>query len=426
MLLMVSGAAVAASDRSSDTPVPADLSNAIVFREDFGLPSDKTFVEGTFADSRYTTDDYGVPLSPKEAADVDRRFAPDLGPIVEYGQKHADIFGGVWIDQKAGGVVHIGLTNVTDVDTWTSFVPEGLVGVVDRVDHTISELDDEIARLNDARAIGALDFDLAAVSTATNTVIVESPTATVQQLQSVGKGPIHLYSDSVTYLPLSCPLSDCSNPYWGGIHILAPTGSGGDFNNCTGAWSFEGSIDWLTTDFEFTAGHCIDGAEDGASWRHPGTIAIGTSAAYTNGGSYGDIGVIQTAQHVGTDEFFISDHPLRHLVATQVLTDDYEGEGVCKQGEKTGYSCSTIIANNASIRNMTQMRLTDSDLGASPGDSGAPMFWQTTAFGILSGELSGGLLDGKYVYTQVRRARNWFDQLSVFELHHFCMEDHPC
>lgn len=111
-LLLAGVLAVGAFDvsvASAGSPSERDQME-IAFRQEFGLRSDLAFVHQVRADASATSpgeDVYPVPLTPVERADMDRRreVEAQLGPAQAYAEQHAASFGGMYIDQAAGGVL---------------------------------------------------------------------------------------------------------------------------------------------------------------------------------------------------------------------------------------------------------------------------------------------------------------------------------
>jgi hypothetical protein len=87
-------------------PLPSisldDLAAAVRFREAFGLRSDEAWIIQVARDpsSAHGTDVFGVPLTPAEVGELERRAIAndELQPVLEsYGQRFADMYSGVWL-----------------------------------------------------------------------------------------------------------------------------------------------------------------------------------------------------------------------------------------------------------------------------------------------------------------------------------------
>jgi hypothetical protein len=74
------------------------------------------------------------------------------------------------------------------------------------------------------------------------------------------------------------------------------------------------------------------------------------------------------------------------------------GQTICKYGQATGYGCGEVEEKEADahwVPNQTgryiSLKRCDTDLSTG-GDSGGPVFYNLSAFGIVSGWQFGGLL----------------------------------
>lgn len=94
----------------SSGPTESEFEEAVRFRREFGLPSDRAWVEQVAADpaSAEGLEVYGIPLLPAEVANLLERIGNqrDITPIVmRYGATQPDSWAGLFIDQAAGGAV---------------------------------------------------------------------------------------------------------------------------------------------------------------------------------------------------------------------------------------------------------------------------------------------------------------------------------
>lgn len=82
------------------------IAKAMDFREQYGLRADRVWAEQVARDPTATLE-YGVPLLPSETAELRRRAAEaeKLIPIIRaYGAANVEEFGGVYVDQRNGGI----------------------------------------------------------------------------------------------------------------------------------------------------------------------------------------------------------------------------------------------------------------------------------------------------------------------------------
>ena len=89
---------------------PAELAEAIRFRQSLGLNADEAYVREVAADptSAAGVTEFGVPVTSAELNDLRQRRARSnaIVPLVmAYGAKHREDFAGVYIDERHGGLI---------------------------------------------------------------------------------------------------------------------------------------------------------------------------------------------------------------------------------------------------------------------------------------------------------------------------------
>ena len=92
---------------------PAEVAGAIALRREFGLREDEAWVRAVAANPTAVMD-FGVPLMPFERDEIMRRPNGEAGittALQDYLSGHADVSGGLYIDQARGGVVTILVTD---------------------------------------------------------------------------------------------------------------------------------------------------------------------------------------------------------------------------------------------------------------------------------------------------------------------------
>jgi hypothetical protein len=106
-------------------PSPQRIRDAVHFREDFGLRSDRAYVRNSFGDPAFSDGDWGLPLDPDELADLRHRveIQSALGPAIGYATSQS-ASGGVYIDQRNHGWPVFLFTG--DLDTHTAAIKERL------------------------------------------------------------------------------------------------------------------------------------------------------------------------------------------------------------------------------------------------------------------------------------------------------------
>ena len=89
------------------------IQEAIAFREQMGLRADLGWVQAVAANPE-ATEDWGVPLLPFESAELERRQTGEgelVGVVQQHLAEHADVSGGLYIDQARGGIVTMLVTD---------------------------------------------------------------------------------------------------------------------------------------------------------------------------------------------------------------------------------------------------------------------------------------------------------------------------
>jgi hypothetical protein len=111
----MAAALVIAGANATALAADPEIGSAIGFRTAFGLRADPAYVRSVALDSGSSSERWDVPLTAAEEAEMARRtsFQEDLDGLLAVGSSRADIFGGLRIDQPAGGVIDIALTTDT-------------------------------------------------------------------------------------------------------------------------------------------------------------------------------------------------------------------------------------------------------------------------------------------------------------------------
>ena len=130
------------------------------------------------------------------------------------------------------------------------------------------------------------------------------------------------------------------------------------------------------------------------------------------GGSY-DVMWAATPTFTELDEFY-DGYSNRTVGGTRSRSDQPLNTWVCKYGVETGFSCGTLISKTyrrttpGASWSATWMRINANAQypnQTDDGDSGGPVFSNTTAYGVMAASLS----DGDAVYMAI----NYIDTLGV-------------
>lgn len=95
----------------SPAPMTAAEQHASEIRQMFGLNSNVQHILAVEADSTSTSTSLGIPLTGEEKTKIDRQIGLTQNlKSMATALPDASSYGGLWIDQAAGGVVHVGVT----------------------------------------------------------------------------------------------------------------------------------------------------------------------------------------------------------------------------------------------------------------------------------------------------------------------------
>lgn len=155
-----------------------EIAEHVRVREVFGLRADPEYVADVAADPRADSEMFGIPLLPDETVEMLRRFRAqeDLDRFKAYAAEHPDEFGGLYIDQQAGGEVVMLFTASLERHRLAvaALAPPGVNARVRRAQFTEVELDRALASL-DFGELGRLQFSpmTAFVDVMRNIVVLE-------------------------------------------------------------------------------------------------------------------------------------------------------------------------------------------------------------------------------------------------------------
>jgi hypothetical protein len=367
---------------------PADISAAQKFRDTFGLRADIDFVRGLATQA--ATEPWPVPLTAAENAEMGRRVAIQNGmaPLHAFGAANPDAFGGVWIDQSAGGVVEVQL--IGDLNAHAATVharaPQAAQVRLVEVDNTFAEL----TALTDT-----LDKDrdyLASLGTEAFEIIPDVRTNRVQlglsvaseQIQAAldqryGAGLVSTFVADLATLTACNSRNDCIGPpLRGGINT--------NWGCTTGFMAREDSVNRF-----MTAGHC---ANIGSTWTHNGgDIGTMRDDEYFNG-SEADAATVGNISATYMSNYVYYTNTSSTLVLSKEGNNvDTVGQTVCMSGRVSLFTCGELYAKGFSISYGGGVTIYDqrsATYNVATGDSGAPVLAANKAMGIQSGVNTAG------------------------------------
>lgn len=407
-LVVVASGAVAFTPRIAVSLPPltpdADTSAAMKLRAEFGLPATAS---AALAASKLKDSDLsllGIPLSFTETMDIQARnkrvaLAGAMGETLK--KTNPNDYSGVWIDQKAGGVIHLSGTtekSQLELDQLSKGFLDRSPIIYTRVQYPLSSLQTTKSAISASMLhrddIGRWAMQVS-VRESENRVRLRlrtgAPTTLVAQLE-------HNYRDLSVEVTSNRWLTQSRD---------RPTGRlfGGLWINsrfdiaCTSGFS---NASYGSRRVTITAGHCGRGP-----WYqgYSGNGSIGDSVRnfYTYGGAGAcDCQVIGTLpDSLVTSYVAISNTDYYKYLRTATANNYVEGTSVCLSGAQYADKhlgkivCSKITSSSASVTytdrtfTLTDAVITDI-IGAYKGDSGGPYGNGSTFMGIHSAAFGDG------------------------------------
>lgn len=159
--------------------IPPEIVDAIRMRESLGLRSDVEWVLAVAELPEAVVSEGGFLVTPAEDAELRRRFDGQgrLDGLIAYGAENADTFGGLYIDQAAGGVVVLLFTDDLErhANAVAGLAPPGLRVQLKSARYSEAELV-EIVEGIDFGALRAEGYEVnsAGVDTIANVVRIEA------------------------------------------------------------------------------------------------------------------------------------------------------------------------------------------------------------------------------------------------------------
>jgi hypothetical protein len=381
----------------SDEAHSLRMGAALNFRSTFGYPTDLELVSRLERDPKANRK-YSVALAPHELADMNRRMDIQnaMAPLVEYAHRFPDSFGGIHVDQTAGGVYYFSFTSGLDARrrVLDTMAPAGVEMRYRTVARTEAEVDALVERIS--RDLGfhsrlGVTVHVVGSDTARNGVDVNVEPYSPEIARAL---EAH-YGAGVRVLPGTAPeLTACVNrDNCDGPPIMA--GVSNDWG-CTVGFGVHGSSVSSNPRF-LTAGHCIAqvvAAHGWSSWTWFHHItSLGRSTAHSwydfstaDAGTMGNVSMTVHSRRVMKDA-----SPTWYRTSSrQGAASDYQGFAICQSGQTSGLQCGTILSTNKTPNysgvHMTKQR--QANYMVQMGDSGAPVVSsgnRTMAVGLQSG-----------------------------------------
>lgn len=360
-----------------------------------------------------------------EVADFEQRLkvAEAVDTVQRYGKEEAaDSFGGVWIDQRAGGIVRVAFTHdgerhIQELRRRFAF-PEKLALVNARFTAAdLTAAHDRIVRdMPDLRARG---IDVLEISTSVpgNVLAVGVSARSRQAAESHFRGAFgEMARVAAVDPPQRVNRRNDYPPMKAGTNI---TGGGWRCSSAFGAWDTYPAdpLNLLSEEvpayYLITAGHCFDPGWDISHSVFPLGDAI-RRVYQPNGTSRSDAELVTLRNTDVSDlvyEFQDEDNRIFYedISFMQLASGDVVGEPVCMSAVTSGLYCGSITDTYFSAYySSDNATLTHQRLASFPsqgGDSGGAVYYNRIAKGIVSGVRSVNGVPENLIYTHVDLAR---------------------
>jgi len=300
------------------------------------------------------------------------------------------IFGGLFFDQEAGGVIDIALTSGDQeaMELFRKTAPEEAELRFRTVRHSLAELEMVHRSLEELAELEPTDRQVGIGAIATNVrlnvvdvgIAAADRAALEGSLVSAFGDRIRVIDDYSIQNEVCTARSSCT-PYRAGIDIYPPGALG-----CTSGFIAKKATD--ATYYMLTAGHC--GALN-SSWLHDEVqVGVVVVRAYQTNGTADAAAISRPGTTGHKDWIYVANSEMaRSVNVRQGHDDDSIGESVCIAGKISGFWCGTITsvdADNVWDGVTLQFNMRTATYGSASGDSGAPVFYSNTAKGIHKGQ----------------------------------------
>lgn len=390
-LLSLSSGSISASSES-DTNV-LFTKDELSFRQKFGLDTSITKVqqESSKIENMLIDSKFGVRLTKLEEEQLSQRIdhqSKNLPLIKDYLDKNIDD-GLVFIDQKSGGILNIGIKENKNRKQLESDL-EKIYGDSSLINVFVAKYSEKDLNELNEKLISLMNKDFNGV-TITDTLVdltEQKVQVGVKDLDEIKRGILEdSFNADMLSIRESAIVSDdldrnsTYNPLQAGTKIV---------NNSAGSYCTIGFLakpTGSTSGFIVTAGHC---GNAGNSFSQ-GTNNVGSMGARVYGGSV-DAATIGTSSLSYSNDLYTSSSRAGNFDTVQA--NDFVGNAVCMSGASSAdkpVSCGTLLSKSVSysINGVAFSGLRSADYESIGGDSGAPTYYSTVLMGVNKGRYNG-------------------------------------
>lgn len=375
---------------------PRDTSDSLRFRSEFGLSTDSHHVQAIENDAN-SSRKYGVPLSSSELAEIARRerIAASLHPLLAHLQGLGQTFGGLYLDQAAGGQVVVNLVGQSDKyhRAILELAPTDGEVQIREVQHSLAELQDAYHQMNaELPSLEALGVVIYTITLSEQRNIIDIglgriDPAWIAEIKGRMDPSIVAFHAAEPVVAGACSKDSCLSPE----RLRAGLTLTGAARVCTSGFVVHnGSNSQL-----LTAGHCFQGGGVGQSVYQGGEFIGNVSATLYYDYSEADVKIIDIS----------NSRESNWLLNTYAFTTEdlnTVGTPVCRSGISSGIDCGTIVANTETVFYNSRHFINQgkTSFGSTTGDSG--------------GVIYGGSGRAYGIFASFTSTNSWYGRLDLF------------
>lgn len=314
-------------------------------------------------------------------------------------------FAGLWVDHDPYSI-NVAFTAGTDATGVAALVKAaGLetTPIVKSVPYSLSDLNQVVTSLQGLGIKADLNIDIRENQVEVNVTDAVSATS------AIANASVDTNAVTVEQVP---SLAQPTTTIYGG---LGGSNTNQQWQGCPSGFDVQqrvGGPDDLIYGF-ITAGHCTN------TMSYMGVTLPYVASCYQLGC---DSQFHTQASFAVSPRFYSHPGTLSYVTSTTGWISEYVGETVCKFGEYTGYACGTISSKSevpgyvpharAEFTLVTNNCTSDLVHG---GDSGSPVFYGTSAFGIISGQTNelSCITHQELIFDAIDLATNSYSGMSV-------------
>jgi len=330
-----------------------------------------------------------------------------------------ELWAGSWLDIDSDEVVlAFATTDLSAVGGQVEALAEAPGSLrLESVEYSMRELKAEfdavVVRMDQLREQGIV-IHWSGIDVRRNAVAVALDEITPEAVQAIGNSDLIEMQESEPIIAAQVPIQTCASreacvpEMRGGVRLIGPSGY-----TCTSGFEAKKvSIPLL-----LTAGHCYRLNEN---ITHNGVLLGPVRYRRFPDGGTGDTDAAAVDQNPNlwksTNYVYATESDrLRPIRSIKSATAEYVNEYLCKAGVTTGYTCGRILNTGVTV-NMhdeqgnfvaTLTGQTFTSVCAEPGDSGSPVFYASTAYGLVSGGgVPCGNANARMSYTPIQRVQS--------------------